>query len=147
MPIKTQSGADLRARLPKPQGNAKPPDLCGRAETSPSKSPLEREFATRWARIYPDLVLASEVEFHPTRKWRFDFCHIETKVAVEVEGGIWTNGAHSRGKHFESDAEKYNAALEMGFAVFRLSEGMIKDLAQLELIASTILQRLEVPRE
>ena len=38
-----------------------------------------------------------EYQFHPTRKWRFDFAHLDRKIAVECEGGIWRQGggAHS----------------------------------------------------
>jgi very-short-patch-repair endonuclease len=68
-----------------------------------------------------------EVRFHPTRRWRFDFAWPELKIAVEAEGGTWVNGAHGRGKHFESDAEKYNAATLAGWRVFRFTTDMIAD--------------------
>ena len=67
-----------------------------------------------------------EYKFHPTRRWRFDFAIPELKIGIECEGGIWVNGAHNRGKHFESDAEKYNAAMVEGWDVVRFSIGMIK---------------------
>jgi hypothetical protein len=56
----------------------------------------------------------------PTRRrWRFDFAWPEQLVAVELEGGIWTGGAHTRGKHYQSDCEKYNAAALRGWRVLR----------------------------
>jgi hypothetical protein len=56
----------------------------------------------------------------PERKWRFDFANRRLKVAVEIEGGTWTVGnAHGRGKHFESDCEKYNTATAMGWRIYR----------------------------
>ncbi|MAF80093.1 hypothetical protein CL629_03385 [bacterium] len=62
-----------------------------------------------------------EYRFHPTRKWRFDFAWVEEKIAVEVEGGIWNSGRHSRGYGMEADMEKYNEATSLGWKVFRIS--------------------------
>ncbi len=85
---------------------------------------LARMFLLHW-RAAGGPELEPEIVFHISRKWRFDFAHIESKVAIELEGGVYTNGAHVRGKHFESDCEKYNAAAAMGWKVFRLTRGLI----------------------
>jgi len=53
------------------------------------------------------------------RRWRFDYAFPEVKVAIELEGGVWSNGAHTRGKHYISDMEKYNSAVELGWVVLR----------------------------
>lgn len=45
-------------------------------------------------------------------------------IAVEIEGGIWTLGRHSRGKGMENDMIKYNAAAELGWRVLRYSREM-----------------------
>jgi len=66
-----------------------------------------------------------QYRFHPERKWTFDFCWVEAKVAAECEGGIWLAGRHNRGAGFEKDIEKYNAATLDGWRVFRFTEGMI----------------------
>ncbi len=67
-----------------------------------------------------------ELKFHPTRKWRFDFAWPDKKISVECEGGTWSNGAHNRGTHFESDCEKYNEATRLGWKIFRFTGDMIK---------------------
>ena len=67
-----------------------------------------------------------EHKFHPVRKWRFDFAWIQQKVAVEIEGGIWTHGAHVRALHYISDMEKYNEAAKLGWRVFRFTPQQYK---------------------
>ena len=67
----------------------------------------------------------SEYQFHPTRKWRFDFAYPKYRIAVEAEGGIWVGGAHSRGAHFNSDSEKYNEAVKLGWRVLRYTSNTI----------------------
>ncbi|WP_151833584.1 DUF559 domain-containing protein [Acinetobacter ursingii] len=67
-----------------------------------------------------------EYKFHPERKWRADFLITGTKILVEVEGGIWSGGRHTRGKGFIADMEKYNAAAVMGFKVLRFSTEQVK---------------------
>ena len=62
-----------------------------------------------------------EFKFHTSRKWRADFHIKNTKLLIEVEGGIWSGGRHTRGKGYLGDMEKYNAATMMGFQVLRFS--------------------------
>lgn len=60
------------------------------------------------------------------RDWRFDFAFPEKMVAIECDGGQWVNGAHSRGKHVDSDLDKCCAAMRMGWTVYRCNMRMIK---------------------
>ncbi|MGJ3495795.1 hypothetical protein ACR9PT_14710 [Piscirickettsia salmonis] len=66
-----------------------------------------------------------EYRFHKTRRWRFDFAWPSLKIAVEVEGGTYSQGRHTRGKGFEADCEKYNSAVEAGWQVFRYSTSQV----------------------
>ena len=61
----------------------------------------------------------AEYKFHPTRKWRFDFCWIEAKIVIEVDGGVFSQGRHTRGKGFIADQEKLNEATIAGWRVIR----------------------------
>lgn len=90
------------------------------------KSKLERTFETRWRQLSGP-PLESEVRFHPTRRWRLDFAHLETKIGIEMEGGTWTQGRHTQGKGYANDCEKYNAAQLLGWRVFRLTSDMIRE--------------------
>jgi very-short-patch-repair endonuclease len=83
------------------------------------RSTLEQGFAFLLARLTTAPEPVREFRFHATRLWRFDFAWPESRVAVEIEGGIWVAGAHGRGKHFSGDCEKYNAATIDGWRVLR----------------------------
>ena len=62
----------------------------------------------------------AEHRFHPSgRRWRFDYAWIPERIALEVEGGIWIQGRHSRGAGFLKDMEKYNEAAALGWRVLR----------------------------
>lgn len=62
-----------------------------------------------------------EYRFHPTRRWRFDFCWPAQKVALEIEGGVWKQGRHNRPKGFLKDIIKYNAAAILGWRILRVT--------------------------
>jgi len=68
-----------------------------------------------------------EYRFDKIRKWRFDFSYPELKIALEIEGGVWSMGRHTRGSGFVKDCEKYNAAVLQGWKVLRYTTSNIKD--------------------
>jgi very-short-patch-repair endonuclease len=67
-----------------------------------------------------------EYRFHPRRRWRFDFAWPGRRVAVEVDGGIYSRGRHVRGSGFERDAEKRNAAVTAGWRVLHFTPRQVK---------------------
>ena len=67
-----------------------------------------------------------EYRFASPRRYRADFAYPEKKILVEVQGGIYTRGAHSRGTGLERDYEKINLAQLNGFMVFQFSRKMIE---------------------
>lgn len=60
----------------------------------------------------------AEWRFSTERRWRFDYAMPELKIAIEIDGGIFTGGRHSGGVGQKKDLEKGNAAAEMDWAVF-----------------------------
>ena len=60
-----------------------------------------------------------EHKFCEGRRWRFDFACPFLFVAIEVEGGAFTCGRHTRGVGFINDLKKYNTALVLGWRVLR----------------------------
>lgn len=72
-----------------------------------------------WLASYSIPMPEPEFRFNPDRKWRFDYAWPASKVALEVEGGVWTEGRHTRGKGFLADIEKYNCAACRGWRILR----------------------------
>jgi len=67
-----------------------------------------------------------ESRFHRVRQWRFDFAWPDRQFAVEVDGGAYSGGRHTRGAGFERDCEKLNAASLAGWRVVRVTGSMIR---------------------
>lgn len=67
------------------------------------------------------------------RKFRWDFAWPDAKVALEVQGSIWTRGAHGRGTGIMRDHEKFNLGCCLGW---RLLQCVPKDLCTLTTIAT-----------
>lgn len=62
----------------------------------------------------------------PDRKWRLDFAWPGLKIGVEIQGGTWRGGRHTRGAGFESDTEKRLYALKNGWRVLEFTSRMVK---------------------
>ena len=63
-----------------------------------------------------------EYRFH-TRLWKFDFCWPDNiMIAVEMEGGVYSGGRHTRGSGYKKDIEKYNEATRLGYRVYRFAD-------------------------
>lgn len=72
----------------------------------------------------------AEYRFHPTRKWRWDYAWTTPvygpynlgpmtypNLALEVQGGLFVNGRHSRGAALLKEHEKLNEAAVLGWRV------------------------------
>ena len=91
-------------------------------------SSLEREFDTYW-RVFASNLPApiEEHRFAKGRRWRFDRAFLPEKVAVELEGGVYANGRHTRAKGFIADCDKYNRAAIEGWLVLRFTTKHLTD--------------------
>lgn len=67
-----------------------------------------------------------EFVFARPRRWRLDFAWPDRMVAVEVEGGTWTGGRHTRGSGFMEDCEKYANAAILGWTVLRVTSDHVR---------------------
>jgi very-short-patch-repair endonuclease len=74
----------------------------------------------------------SEFRFAPPRRWRADFqvrfSGLPTgKLLVEIDGGGYVAGRHSRGKGMEDDCEKMSAAAILGYRVIRATPRQVEN--------------------
>ena len=108
-------------------------------------SVLEEWFARLWAdetagQLRPD----REGRVIPGRRFRFDFCWPAARVAVEIQGGTWTRGRHTRGEGYARDCEKLALAQIEGWQVYYLTREMIEGEHKrwIGLIAGVIRERM-----
>ena len=68
------------------------------------------------------------------RKWRWDLAWPAQQLLLEVDGAIWIQGRHNRGRGIEGDAEKQSAAAATGWRTMRVTERMIDSGRAVELL-------------
>lgn len=81
--------------------------------------PTDTDTFTLLCRSQMGVECVKEYRFYQPRRWRFDYAIPLYKIAVEVEGGVWTQGRHIRPQGFLDDIEKYNTAALLGWRGFR----------------------------
>jgi hypothetical protein len=96
---------------------------------------------------------STEYRFAPPRRWRADYRIWTTadyssfpahSILIEVDGGSWLpKGRHTTGSGFEKDAEKLNAAAELGYRVLRYTPRMIESGEALEQIRRILSMKEE----
>jgi very-short-patch-repair endonuclease len=83
----------------------------------------------------------AEYRFHPRRRWRADFVvpypsmqigsfipyTALPQVLVEIDGGAFIGGRHSRGQGVANDCEKTSAAAILGYRVIRCTPAQVAD--------------------
>ena len=119
------------------------PEVRGREQGRAAETPRKPQKATP-GMVFQAMCVAAglpkpepEWKFDPKRKWRVDWAFFWSPVAhlaLEVEGGVWTQGRHTRGKGFLGDLEKYNALACMGVWLLRCTPAEIKSGAAVELV-------------
>lgn len=80
-----------------------------------------------------------EYVFASPRKWRFDFAWSDYKIAVEIEGGIYSSrSGHRSYTGIKRDIEKYNEAALLGWLVIRVTREMIESGAAIDVISKIL---------
>jgi very-short-patch-repair endonuclease len=113
-------GGDVTIQTPL---EAEPPTDATNERKKAQADNLRHKFETLWRQL-DGPPLEREFRFHPVRKWRADY-RCGDNVLIELEGGVWTGGRHTRGAGYNGDLEKYNAAQLCGYTVFRLTTDMV----------------------
>ena len=104
-------------------------------------SELELEFASLWVEYYPDIDLYSEYRFASPRRFRFDFAHLSSKTAIELQGGIFDpNTRHINGAALVKEHEKLNLAALLGWRIFYVSTKTVREETIYQHIAKAIRQ-------
>ena len=110
-------------------------------------SGLEDTFAVYMATFAPDLAarMAEQHPIAPPRKFRLDFAFVPERLGIELEGGLYSGGAHARPAGILRDMEKANFAVLNGWRILRYATQHIEG-DPLAVIAE-IRQALEAARE
>jgi hypothetical protein len=66
-----------------------------------------------------------EAKLVPGRRFRTDI-FIPPALACECDGATWTGGRHTRGAGVETDAEKQNLLVTLGYRPMRFTKQQIK---------------------
>lgn len=99
-------------------------------------SPGEEELAQHLT-IYK-IEFEREFVFARPRRWRSDFCVPSAKLLIEVHGGTWSAGRHNRGKGFEEDARKANAATLLGYRILSFTSSMVHSGEAIDVIVQGV---------
>ncbi len=75
-----------------------------------------------------------EWKFDTKRRWRFDYAWPQQMIALEVEGGVWSGGRHTRGAGFLKDMEKYNRAAVLGWRLLRVTPDKLVSFGTFEML-------------
>ena len=63
-----------------------------------------------------------EVQFHPIRKWRWDYTLPEHRISIEIEGGFYRGiSGHSSITGIQRDIDKHNHGVMLGWRTLRFS--------------------------
>jgi len=81
-----------------------------------------------------------EHTFLKGRRFRFDFAWPQHMIAVEIEGGTWTQGRHVTGTGFAKDCEKYNLATLSGWRVYRFTTQMVEDRSAIKFMHTVFVK-------
>lgn len=82
-----------------------------------------------------------EHKFHHKRRWRWDFCWPAYLVAVEIQGGTWSGGRHTRGSGYQNDCEKSREGQLLGWIVLGVTTKDVKGGKALDAIERALSLR------
>lgn len=106
----------------------------GKTQKQPSLGEAELMLQLRANKI----AYKPEFKFAEHRRWRADFLITGTRILIEVEGGIFSNGRHTRGTGYTKDCEKYNWAASNNWLLLRFTTAQVQSGAALDAIVKTL---------
>lgn len=107
-------------------------------------SNLELRFGQLWVALYPHYDLYVEQRLIPGRRFRFDFCHYPSRVAIEIQG--YGPGHYSK-FGVDKDNQKHRLAAENGWLVLPVESEKVECAEEHQRIASIIKNRIQAGKE
>lgn len=99
---------------------------------------LEQAFATQIKQAgLPEP--GREVKLSSEYAYRWDFVWAKYRLAVEINGGIWTVGGHSTGKGILRDMTKLRIATLAGYRSFQFHADAVEDGSAVNVVEQFIL--------
>jgi very-short-patch-repair endonuclease len=82
-----------------------------------------------------------------SRKWRADFCWPDQQIVLEVQGGAFSGGRHTRGAGYQVDLQKSALLIAGGWQFYGFTAGMVraKDGCWVKLLGQAVEQRSSLP--
>lgn len=99
------------------------------------KDKLQRMYRNKMEvlELHVQKIFVPEYQFLKQRKWKVDYALPCCKLAIEIEGGTWIGGGHSRGSGMNEDMEKYNNLAILGWRLLRFTPNNLKDNSYLDI--------------
>lgn len=118
------------------KGNAATIEIDGHQFTE-----LEASFWLNWQTTGLSMP-TPEYRFNPSTKHRFDFAWPKLFLACECEGGVFSNGGHTRGSGYIKNLTKYNIASELGWTMLRYHEVTLEAIEQVARVYRQLESRI-----
>lgn len=83
----------------------------------------------------------AEVMLIPGRRFRWDWILRNEKIGIEIQGGLWSGGAHGRGWGIKRDMEKSNLAASLGWLTLSFEPKSFLTVESMDLIRKAIESR------
>ncbi len=81
------------------------------------------------------------------KRWIADYANHEFKVMVEIDGGIWTGGAHGHPVDITRNMMKQNDAALLGYQTLRFATDWVKNKHAIEFLQRFLFSKGWRPRE
>jgi hypothetical protein len=128
----------VTVRRPRCQGGSQRPVAPNLSGFGPGvESELEMVLANRLQHAGLPMGVTQH-RFVPGRQFRWDRCWPDRLVAVECQGAVWANGAHSRGSGVQRDCLKFSLGAALGWRVLPITREMIESGEAVELIRQAL---------
>ncbi len=130
--------ADLRAFTQRRLKQEEPARVSIQSKVAASRTSYNSVVVTAFFKEHNLPAPVYEHQFCLERKWRFDLAFLPfapgNRVAIEVQGGLWTKGAHVRPARMIAEFEKWNTAASMNWRILFVTPDQLMTAATADLV-------------